>query len=84
MRREVIGLQVALLGTEGLEENPEVRHLTGGGPSFPPFSSMGLWTLLSLCFLLNGGREGSEGLRIGRKGLIGFPTATSLLCVLAY
>ena len=32
-RREVIGLQVALAGTEDPEEKPEVCHLTGGGPS---------------------------------------------------
>ena len=31
--REVIGLQVAPAGTEDPEEKPEVRHLTGGGPS---------------------------------------------------
>ena len=31
--REVIGLQVAPSGTEDPEEKPEVRHLTGGGPS---------------------------------------------------
>ena len=46
--REVIGLQVAPAGTEDLEEKQEVRHLMGGGPSFPPFSSMGLFMLLSL------------------------------------
>ena len=29
----MIGLQVALSGTEDAEEKPEVRHLMGGGPS---------------------------------------------------
>ena len=47
----MIGLQVAPAGTEDPEEKPEVRHLTGGDPSFPAFSSMGLWTLLSLWLL---------------------------------
>ena len=49
--REVIGLQVAPAGTEDSEEKPEVCHLTGGDPSFPPFYSMGLWMLLSLWLL---------------------------------
>ena len=31
--REVIGLQVALAGTEDPEEKPEVCHLTRGDPS---------------------------------------------------
>ena len=44
--REMIGFQVAPSGTEDPGEKPEVCHLMGGGPSFPPFSSMGLWTLL--------------------------------------
>ena len=47
----MFGLQVAPAETEDPEEKPEVRHLTGGGSSFPTFSSMGLWTLLSLWLL---------------------------------
>ena len=31
--REVIGLQVTPSETEDPEEKPEIRHLTGGGPS---------------------------------------------------
>ena len=35
---------------------------------------------LSGCFLLNRGGEGSEGLRIGRRGLIGLPTVRMSRC----
>ena len=77
----MIGLQVAPAGTEDPEEKQEFCHLMGGGPSFPPFSSMGSGRcFLSDCFLLNGGREGSEGLRTGRKGLIGLPTVRTSRC----
>ena len=81
----MIGLQVAPAGTEDPEKKPEVCHLTGGDPSFPLSP---VWVcgrcFLSDCFLLNRGREGSEGLRIGRKGLIGLSAVRTSRCGLLH